>query len=146
LKPGVVTAPAILSIPAELGRLAAVRAFVRDRLTAIELDQAALADIVQAVDECVTNVIVHGYVGRVGEVEVELEAGDRSVVVRVRDAAVAFDPTMVPPPGPNRSLEDRLHGGMGVALMRASVDELHHRLLPDGRNELTMIRRIDAAE
>jgi anti-sigma regulatory factor (Ser/Thr protein kinase) len=146
LKPAIVADVVALSIPAELGRLAAVRAFVRERLTETGVDGEAIADVVQAVDECVTNVIVHGYDGRPGDVEVELEAGARGVTIRVRDAAGAFDPTTVPAPDPDRSLEQRLHGGMGVPLMRASVDELHHRLLPDGRNELTMIKRIDPVE
>ena len=135
--------PAALSLPAELDRLAAVRAFVRGRLASLGAGADTIADVVQAVDECVTNVITHGYVGRPGAVEVEIEAQGGVIVVRVRDAAEAFDPTSVPAPDPNRSLEERLHGGMGVPLMRAFVDELHHRLLPDGRNELTMIKRID---
>jgi anti-sigma regulatory factor (Ser/Thr protein kinase) len=141
-----VAEPTALSVPAELSRLGAIRTFVRDGLAPLEVEAAHVADVVQAVDECVTNVIVHGYRGRAGIVDVELEADDSRIVVRVRDAAGAFDPTGVPAPMPDRSLEDRLHGGMGVALIRASVDELHHRLLPDGRNELTMIKRIDLAE
>jgi stage II sporulation protein AB (anti-sigma F factor) len=138
--------PVVLSVPAELSRLAAVRAFVRSQLAGLDAGADAVADVVQAVDECVTNVVTHGYVGRSGVVEVELEAGDGRIVIRVRDSAAPFDPTIVPAPDPNRSLEERIHGGMGVALMRASVDELHHRLLPDGRNELTMIRRIDPVD
>jgi anti-sigma regulatory factor (Ser/Thr protein kinase) len=137
---------ATLEIPGEVGRLSMVRAFVRERLAAAGLHSTAIADLVQAVDECVTNVIVHGYEGRDGLVEVELEAGKGEVVARIRDRARAFDPTSVPEPDPNRSLEDRLHGGMGVSLMRASVDGLQYRLLPDGRNEVTMIKRNDGAE
>ena len=138
--------PVVMSVSADLDRLASVRAFVRDRLGAIGVGREPVADLVQAIDECVTNVIVHGYEGRAGTVEVELGADQNGVVVRVRDAAGAFDPTRVPPPDPNRSLEERLHGGMGIPLMRASVDELRHRLLPDGRNELTMIKRIDPGD
>ena len=146
MNPASVAERVAINIPAELGRLAAVRAFVRDRLGAIGIEREPVGDLVQAVDECVTNVIVHGYDGRAGEVEVELEAAPQSVVVRVRDSADPFDPTGVPPPDPDRPLEERLHGGMGISLMRAAVDELHHRLLPDGRNELTMIKRIEPAE
>ena len=143
---------AVFTIPADLGRLADVRSFVRESLSGLAVGVGvgvgadALADLVQAVDECVTNVIVHGYTGRAGEVEIEAGLIDGAVVVRVRDSAGPFDPAAVPPPDPNRSLEERVHGGMGVPLMRASVDELHHRLLPDGRNELTMIKRIGPAE
>ena len=141
-----VTDVATFTIPADLGRLAAIRAFVRDQVAHIRMRRGAVADLVQAVDECVTNVIVHGYDGRSGEVEVELEAADGAIVIRVRDGAPPFDPTRVSAPDPNRSLEDRVNGGMGVLLMRACVDDLQHQVLPDGRNELTMIKRIDAAE
>ena len=138
--------PAQVSVPAELGQLAAVRAFVREHLAGLQVAADDVAELVQAVDECVTNVIIHGYAGREGEVEIELGEIEDEVVLRVRDRAGAFDPTAVAAPDPDRSLEERLHGGMGVPLMRASVDELQHRLLPDGRNELTMIKRIGPAE
>jgi anti-sigma regulatory factor (Ser/Thr protein kinase) len=146
LSTGRVAEGVVMTIEADLGRLAAVRAFVRDRLAASGIDREPVADVVQAVDECVTNVIVHGYDHRAGEVEIELEAADGDVIVRVRDTAGPFDPTRVPSPDPDRSIKERLRGGMGIPLMRSSVDELHHRLLPDGRNELTMIKRIDPAE
>jgi anti-sigma regulatory factor (Ser/Thr protein kinase) len=131
-----------LEVPAEVGRLAEVRAFVRARLGMRGLDSDAVADVVQAVDECVANVITHGYIGRPGRVEIEVDVGSAAVAVHVRDRAPAFDPTTVPEPAEDRPLEARLRGGMGIHLIREFTDEFRYRLLPDGRNEVTMIKRI----
>ena len=102
------------------------------------------ADLVQAVDEIVTNVIEHGYAGRDGKVEVELEAapdGD-GVIVRVRDACPPFDPTVVPTPDTAAPLDERPLGGMGVHLSRELTDAMTHRILPSGGNELTLVKRL----
>jgi anti-sigma regulatory factor (Ser/Thr protein kinase) len=137
---------AALEVDARLDRLADVRAFVRDVLGRSKLANDLAADVVQAVDECVANVIVHGYGGDHGAIEVEIGVEDGAVRAHVRDRARQFDPTAVPEPALDRPIEERVHGGMGIPLMRAFVDELRYRHLPDGRNEVTMIKRIDRAE
>ena len=50
-----------LRIEADLGRLADVRRFIREVATEAGAKVECLEDLVQAVDEAVTNVIVHGY-------------------------------------------------------------------------------------
>jgi serine/threonine-protein kinase RsbW len=131
-----------LEIPADVTRLADVRSFVRKALAARRVQADVVADVVQAVDECVANVIIHGYQDSAGTIEVEVDFGSRGVAVHVRDRAPAFDPTSVPEPAPDRPLEARLRGGMGVHLIREFTDEFRYRLLPDGMNEVTMIKRI----
>ena len=99
-------------------------------------------DLVQAVDEAVTNTIRHGYAGRPGWVEVAIRRdGDRFVVV-VEDEAPVFDPRSVAPPDLDVPPERRRPGGMGVLLMRTAVDTIEHRPRPGGGNILTMTRRI----
>jgi serine/threonine-protein kinase RsbW len=63
-------------------------------------------------------------------------------VVQVRDEAPPFDPATVPSPDLSIPLEKRLFGGMGVFLMREMVDEIHHRIRPQGGNELSLVKRI----
>ena len=136
-----------LTINAGVGELAAVRAFVRRRCAEMGAGPDAIADVVQAVDEAVTNVIIHGYRGRDGMIEIAIVQESPSLMaVIIRDAGPGFDPATVPAPDPQRPLEARLGGGMGVYLMREAMDEIRHRVLPDGRNELTMTRRIDRGE
>lgn len=99
-------------------------------------------DLVQAVDEAVTNVIRHGYAGRVGWVEVDIQRdGDRFVVV-IEDEAPIFDPTAAATPDLGVAPERRRPGGMGIHLMRTATDAIVHRPRPRGGNILTMTRRI----
>ena len=50
-----------VTIPAELDRLAEIRAVVRDVARGCEAPADCIDDLVQAVDEAATNIIVHGY-------------------------------------------------------------------------------------
>ena len=123
----------------DLGQLAAVRQFIRRQAKLAGADPEAVPDIVQAVDESVTNVIRHGYRGGAGAVDVEVEAVGRSLVVRVRDQAPPFDPTRLPDPKTGATLDQWPPGGMGVFLARELSDEVTYRRMPDG-NELTIVK------
>lgn len=124
---------------ATLACLAPIRAFVRDCTAAVNSDEEATADLVQAVDEAATNVIVHGYRGD-GPIQVEFELDGNRMAVRLLDEAPVFDVTTVPPPDLTIPPLERRPGGMGVHLMRTLTDDLRHRPRPGGGNELTLIR------
>lgn len=131
----------IIRVPADLARLAGVRAFIRERAALAGADPTAISDIVQAVDESVTNAIEHGYSERNGEVEIEVQV-DRaagSLVVRLRDQAPPFDPTSLPAPDTTLPLDRRPLGGMGVYLARELTDAVTYRRTADG-NELTLVK------
>jgi anti-sigma regulatory factor (Ser/Thr protein kinase) len=138
---------ASLTVDADVARLADVRTFVRRTLAAGGVDSEATADLVQAVDEVVTNVIEHGYAGAGGTIDVEVAVGRSGdpVTVRVRDACPPFDPTTVPPAATDAPLARRRLGGMGVHLTRVLTDAITHRILPSGGNELTLVKRVDAS-
>jgi serine/threonine-protein kinase RsbW len=127
-----------ITVDADVGRLADVRAFVREQVAASGGDATTTADLVQAVDELVCNVIEHGYAGRPGTVEVTFEAEADAFVLRIRDAAPPFDPESVPEPRLDLPLEMRPLGGMGIHLARDLTDGLDHRILPSGGNEVTV--------
>lgn len=129
----------VLRIRASADELARVRAFVRDVAAREGAEAAAIADVVQAVDESVTNAIVHGYAGREGTVDVEVERDGSRLVVRLRDQAPRFDPTLVPPPDVTLPLELRPPGGMGVFLTRELMDDVRYRH-SDDCNELTLVK------
>ena len=140
------TAPAI-TIIAGLDELARVRAFVRERVRAAGTNDEELeADLVQAVDELVCNVVGHGYAGRAGPIEVAFLDEDHSLGFRIRDEAPPFDPTAVPEPRLDLPLSERHLGGMGVHLARSLTDVFTHRILPSGGNEVTIRKRRTAAE
>jgi serine/threonine-protein kinase RsbW len=139
------TPPTTLTIDASLGELAAVRTFVRQHVAAADGDEITMADLVQAVDELVCNVIQHGYAGRPGKVEIAALSRGDELAFRIRDDAPAFDPRSVPEPPLDLPLDRRPLGGMGIHLARALTDGLDHRILPTGGNEVTVRKRLRSA-
>jgi serine/threonine-protein kinase RsbW len=127
-----------LRIDADLARLRDVRRFVRDTAAGLGADEAATRDLVQAIDEWVTNVIVHGYRGGDGPIEVDVRRVGDELVGQVRDAAPAFDPSTAPPFDPGLPLAARPAGKMGIHLIRELCDRFEHRVPLDGGNEVEM--------
>ena len=128
-------------ISAELKNLALIRDFVQETATVLAADPVMLLDVVLAVSEVATNIMIHGYQGQPGLIEIEVGRAGNSLVVRLRDQAPPFDPTVVPDPDLTLPLEKRSPGGMGIYLARQLMDELTHRLTPQGGNELTLIKK-----
>jgi anti-sigma regulatory factor (Ser/Thr protein kinase) len=56
--------------------------------------------------------------------------------------APPFDPTRVPDPDLTLPLEERPLGGLGIYLIRQSVDKMVYRAVPEGGNELTLVKRL----
>ena len=131
-----------ITIPSEAGRLAEVRSFVREASKGFGAPSAIVDDLVQAADEAVCNVIVHGYRGRAGDIEIGAALVDGAIEIRILDRGPAFDPTAAPPPDLSVPPRERKPGGMGIHLVRAGTDAVHHRVRPDGGNELRLVRRI----
>jgi anti-sigma regulatory factor (Ser/Thr protein kinase) len=130
-----------LRIPADLERLVEIRRFVRERATTLGVDPDLLSDVLLAVDEAATNVIVHGYRGQEGFVEIEVGREADALVVRLRDEAGPFDPTSVLPPDVTLPPEQRVLEGMGIYLIRQVMDDMTHRITLQRGNELTLVKR-----
>ena len=133
-----------MRIRSNVNRLAALRAMVRSAAIAAGADKAYVADLVQAVDETVTNAIVHGHAGRPGWIEVSVAVEGDRLVVTIEDDAPPFDPTTVPEPDLSVPPERRRPGGMGVHLARLCIDEMIHRTRPGGGNILTLVSPLDS--
>jgi serine/threonine-protein kinase RsbW len=137
-------APPLATITIESGvdRLAEVRAFVREQAASLEADDETIADLVQAVDELVCNVVEHGYAGGPGTIEVARLVAPDEIAFRIRDGAPPFDPRSFPAPDLELPLARRRLGGMGVHLARTLTDGMDHRILPTGGNEITVRKRL----
>lgn len=94
-------------------------------------------------DEAVTNVSIHGYGGNVGHIELEVDREGEDLVVRLRDKAPPFDPAKVlaPKAGPDPPRGRPPLGVLGVYLIKEMVDEMRHRSMDGGGNELILVKR-----
>jgi serine/threonine-protein kinase RsbW len=116
-----------LTIPAKaeyvlLGRLALSGITRTRRLTAETLN-----DLKLAVTEACTNSVRHAYGGNGGTVDIVYELHDDRLVVEVSDDGDGFDPDRVEEAG------ELTEGGLGIAIIRALVDEFEVGERGDGR-------------
>ena len=121
--------------PSEIGRLV-------DLLEAFG-PQSGLTDdatfkLTLALDEIVANVVRHGFEDE-GEhrIEVKVTVDDRTVTASVEDDGVEFDPREAPVPDLDLPIEMRKPGGLGMHLVKATMDSVEYRR-QDGRNILTV--------
>jgi serine/threonine-protein kinase RsbW len=135
-----------LRIAAEPRNLAEIRCFVEEMASALGLDPVMIPNVILAVDEAVSNIIAHGYQCQEGVVEIAVSQERDALVIRIRDEAAPFDPTIVPPPDLTLPLEQRIPGGLGIHLIRQIMDEMTYRVTPQGGNELTLVKRGIRAE
>jgi serine/threonine-protein kinase RsbW len=129
-----------LQIEARPEQLRLLRDFVRAVLEPEGVAETALNPLLVALDEAATNIIMHGYRGGAGAIHLEITSQGETVLFRLRDDAPPFDPTQHPLPNLSLPLEQRPIGGLGVHLMRQTMDGLSYRSLPEGGNELTLYK------
>jgi len=92
------------------------------------LDPDALADLKLALTEACSNSIRHAYdEDRTGAVEIRYELGGDRLTVEVRDEGPGFEPR-----GRGVSATGLDEGGLGLAIIRAVVDELEVSANGDG--------------
>jgi len=130
-----------LVITAHVRFLVVVRRFVQEAAQGLGAAQRVIDDLIQAVDELSANIILHGYGGGPGEIEIVVRPEEAGLAVVLRDKAPTFDPTTAGEPNLDAPLEERQVGGLGIYLSRKLTDELRHRALPEGGNELTLVKR-----
>lgn len=130
-----------LQIAARLDQLAIIRRFIQETGQILNADPAALSDMVLAVNEAATNIMIHGYQGQPGTIELELRLQGDSLVACLRDEAPPFDPTACPAPDLTLPLDQRPLGKVGVYLTMQLMDEVIYCPISQGGNQLTLIKK-----
>lgn len=116
------------------------RTVVAAYITRLDPTLEELADVKTAVSEAVTNSIIHGYLGKNGEIEVTCEIDGKEVLIEVADFGVgiedikkAMEPLYTTKPEWERS-------GMGFAFMEAFMDVLEVHSEP-GKGTRVLMRK-----
>ncbi len=130
-----------VSVSADLENLKKVRSFINETGRSLGVDGGTLGDLCLVVDEAVTNVVLYGYDGLGGSIDIQVESDDDDLVIHIRDQARSFDASVVDTPHLDQPLSERPYGGMGVYLINKLSDEAEFRSLPGGGNELRILKR-----
>jgi anti-sigma regulatory factor (Ser/Thr protein kinase) len=110
--------------------------FVNDRQVPIEAHRRFLL----ALDEVLSNIVRHGQPGST-TIGLTFSMDADRLEVEVADSAGPFNPLDAPVPDTTSSLETRKPGGVGIALVRAFMDQVRYERRDD-RNVLTLSARV----
>ena len=103
-------------------------------------------DVTLAVDELVTNMLGYGYDDDGGHrIDIALRIEVETLTVEIADDGKAFDPLQVPEPDFSAPLEERARSGLGIYLVRKTMDTVTYRR-EKGRNVVTLTRRTAPGE
>jgi anti-sigma regulatory factor (Ser/Thr protein kinase) len=118
-----------------------------DFLAAQSFDSAAAWPLKVALDEVLSNVVAHAYVGRIdGMIDIEFGVCDGGEVeIVVVDDGEERDPLKASPPDTASSLDARETGGLGVYLVKQLADRVAYTR-QCGRNRLVFGKRIGVAK
>jgi serine/threonine-protein kinase RsbW len=110
------------------------REFIKEYCSGIPgVTEEILYDIQLAVDEACTNIISHGYAGMdPGSIILDLDIQPDKIAVSLTDFGRSFEPSSVPVPDVNATLEERELGGFGLFLIQQSMDDMDYQVTEDG--------------
>lgn len=132
--------PVTLKITSEIAEIPGVSARLEELMEASGFAPEAILDTQLAVEEAITNIIVHGYKRPDGGISVICSRVGDAIEIRIVDSAPPFDPLSLPEPDLDSTVSERRIGGLGIYLIRQVMDGFFYRY-EDGKNILTLIKK-----
>lgn len=124
-------------MPSHPQYLPMIRALVREGSSLAGFDDELTATLLLAVTEAVTNVMRHAYGNEVGKpIDFELNAQPETFRLDIIDYGTFVDPKQIA----SRPLDEVRPGGLGVHLIKSTMDRVEYRKNPHGGTTLTMVK------
>lgn len=132
-----------LTLEATVENIAVATDFINAELEALDCPMKAQVQIDIAVDELFGNIAHYAYVPATGPatVRVEVERDPLAVVITFIDNGKPYDPLAAPDPDTTLSAEARKIGGLGVFLVKKTMDDVSYAY-KDGKNILKIKKHI----
>ena len=131
-----------LKLDAVIENIPQVTEWVDEQLEAMDCPMRAQMQIDIAIDELFSNIARYAYSPEIGEATVRIEAEDDplAVIITFLDHGVPFDPLKRDDPDVTRTLEDREIGGLGIFMVKKTMDEIRYEY-KDGENILSIKKK-----
>ncbi len=132
-----------LTLKAAIENLPAATAFLDEILEAAESSLKAQMQLDVALDELFGNIARYAYTPGEGDVTLRVDVNEETRVAEVTliDRGIPFNPLEVLPPDTAASAADRPIGGLGIFLVRKTMDDVTYAREGD-RNILTLRKKI----
>ena len=128
------------TIDADIHAIPNISHAIDKTMRAHAFSEEEILDTQLAVEEAITNVIMHGYAGTPGQIMITCSITSGFVEVQIEDTAPPFNPLSIPEPEIDENVEERQIGGLGVFLLRQVMDNIVYRY-EAGKNILVLVKR-----
>ena len=129
-----------LTIAAETENLDQVLAFVDARLEAADCSPKVQMQIDIAVEEIFVNIAHYAYGNDHGDSDISIGIQNNTATIEFRDSGIPFNPLQKADPDITLSAEDRQIGGLGIYMVKKSMDSVDYRYI-EGQNILTIQKK-----
>ncbi len=132
-----------LTLKAAVESIPEITDFIDAELEAVDCPMKAQAQIDIAIDEVFANISSYAYGEGTGDATVRFafDEADRTACITFIDSGVPFDPLAVSDPDVTLPAEERRIGGLGIFLVRKTMDAVEYRY-EDGKNMLTIKKKV----
>ena len=136
-----------LQVKADLENLSSIADFTTESAGKLGLNEKGVFQLQLAVDEAVSNIILHGYTHRTGPIHLTIwkennNNNNNNIIIRIEDRGEPFNPLKVDKPDLGAPLEERSPGGLGIHFLITMTDSVHYQF-KDGKNILTLVKTLD---
>jgi len=132
-----------LTVQGELRELDKVRAFLKQNLAGLDLNEEDTYKVELSLVEMCSNIMRYAYPGERGEIVVSAWYEEGRFYLEVRDSGVPFDPRLVKRPTLEEMINREQMGGLGIFLARKLMDGFLYRR-EDDQNVLVMYKNVEA--
>jgi sigma-B regulation protein RsbU (phosphoserine phosphatase) len=128
---------------ADLNELEGIYSLISSSLAGSGAPESAASVLMMAADELFSNIVKYGYGESRGDarIDISIDVRDGTAEMVFRDNGVPFDPLSCAPPDTAAGADERPTGGLGIYMVRNSVDALEYSR-EDGDNVLTLKKRM----
>lgn len=130
-----------LTVLAKTENLEQVLEFVNGLLEEKNSPMNLVFELDIAVEELFVNIAHYAYTPEIGEATIQVSFEEEDVVITFIDRGIPYNPWAKKDPDITLSLEERQIGGLGIYMVKNSMDEVDYAYI-DGKNVVTIKKKI----
>ena len=129
--------PMTINVPCREDQWPVLRNAIHSFGLCIGMERKALKKYEVAAEEAIVNIL---HYSQANDIEIVLSSQDSAFTIQLMDDGLPFDPTEHTPN--NKTIDERQIGGMGIHLIRQSVDEMQYERKKE-KNILRMVKLLN---
>ena len=132
-------------LKSKLSELTTLCRYLEDCGNVMELPQKCLLELNLGLDELFSNIISYGFEDESEhQIKFSLAKNRETLVVKVEDDGIPFNPLDVTGPEVSQDLESINIGGLGIHLVKEMMDDIDYKRV-EGKNKLILKKCVNTA-